>query len=133
MRAALLLLLVVCSSACLGPECAVDRDCDVGEKCVQVRGACVPFSCKDSDCGNYRCDSTTDRCATTCTDDLLCASGKRCQEGACVEPADTSGTCIDDSDCVEPTLCIGGFCRGPCESNADCPGRACDLLIGYCG
>jgi hypothetical protein len=107
-------------------SCAVDEDCDAGERCTF--GAC-------------RSEPTGSR--RSCEGDGQCSGGEMCLKPICVArpPAcggdnDCSGgavceerACELDSNCAASEKCVYGTCRKPwgssrkCAVDSDCPGN----------
>jgi hypothetical protein len=121
-------------------DCANDRDCAAGARCVfgaESAGACTIAS--EATCTSDSCASglvcTSAGCRDACTD--VCRGGNVCQAGICL-PGDTdagvigdAGTagailCAHTSDCTAPRICVDtdliSICEMPCTTGADCSG-----------
>lgn len=107
------------------PPCSTDDDCDGGQVCNGIPGACLP-----SFCG---CDSDTGE--IFCTEDC---GGKVCQDGGSTEPcSDFVPPCSSDDDCDSgqvcdtlPGACLPSACgcdpeTGAIFCTADCGGKVC--------
>jgi len=76
-------------------------------------------------CAPYNCDSTTNKCATSCKTNSDCASGVLCTNGSCgLKP---NGAVCSASDECKSTFCADGVCcnvacKGACISCSQ-PGR----------
>jgi MYXO-CTERM domain-containing protein len=101
-------------------------------------GACVEGDLHS--CGDYACG--IDRCLTFCEADSDCASGRRCELGACVPAAarcsdDLATSLLANGDAVAcaPYLCdpSRGSCRALCNTTTECAaGNVCDSEQNSC-
>ena len=113
------------------PQCAHDRDCPVGQGCVN--SLCAPLPCAgacqpDQACGN------DGKCApaqgATCADHT-CPAGYPCNGASCAKG------CTLNSDCDPGSVCNSQLHScAQCTFNNDCAGVAgktrCDSLTGVC-
>ncbi len=80
------------------PNCASEKDCKDGQKCVNKK--CVECA-KNADCGE----------------------GQECKKGSCIAAGDA---CETEADCADGEVCKNGTCQA-CESNGECgPGGKCN-------
>jgi hypothetical protein len=111
----------------LGPvQCRTHEDCEdagpdatcyvstPGGMCVDcdpVNGTCPPGTTCETDAMGMT------RCVRSCTDDLDCNVGMRCEENACVQR-----TCAAPDFCPEPYVCVALRCLRPsCAQEPTCP------------
>ena len=94
------------------------RFCDGLGKCLDTEALFGTIDCKE-----YRCDSQTKACRTSCTKDSHCKSGKICKIGKCAGKAKPLGASCSSKIQCESGKCVNGVC---CES--DCVG-ACSTCI----
>ncbi len=130
----------VCSSRCVGDAgvCPGDEVCvaDAGQCGICAGGNARPTGrgrgepCSaNTDCSSGLC-GTEGRCSLTCTSDLACGDGFRCEDMQCVAGA-RSGIgdhCGDDDDCAVGAcgaLEGGRFCGARCMDDGDCGGATC--------
>lgn len=129
-----------------GRGCTVDADCATGhcaqgiccdrpcdgpcEVCAPLTGTCGARPARTAGaptCAPFACDGAQATCPATCTTDLACPAGTRCDPttGACVSGAsclDRTRVALDDRtllDCA-PYSCVAGSCRTSCRSIEDC-------------
>ncbi len=122
LAAAFGLLLAACGPSY--PNCENDGHCkQKGEYCLDKK--CV--ACRTaSHCPNAATDKCVDcvagacvRKEACCSNNLDCASGKKCSENKCV------AECASDADCLDGKVCTeDGACKSPdtegCKTDADC-------------
>jgi hypothetical protein len=93
--------LVSCEQCAPPPECTVDENCSVTEKCVQQQ--CVPVQCGQCEAVvNHACEA-------------LCASDEQCVDNQCKKPEQPQCTsdlqCKDNEFCDIPPGAAGGACK----------------------
>jgi len=106
-------------------ECAEDRDCPLGARCVEQDGsrACIELA--------------EERCVydSSCPFPLICADGQ------CVTECRDDGDCpFPEQSCLAHPTCQGEpcMCRYPCDAVSDCPNAGTVCLGagadggGYC-
>lgn len=131
-----------------GRACLSAAGCPQGYTCESLPGIaalqCVP---KTKSCGKAAgaCQSDADCpfttickvewgvCAKGCSDDSVCAAGKLCSLGHCVEP------CTGDGDCAKISAeakCVDKKCKipGGCLAAEECPAKEthCDPKTHKC-
>jgi PKD repeat protein len=130
---------------CAGDQLACDGACNGNGACIEATGACGTAAClgdsliapacssgacstAPTSCFPYTCNGSTLACRTTCTSNLDCAEGARCNGGRCVGYVPIGGACSSDVDCASGVCADGLCCDGPCGGSCE----ACDLA-GYEG
>lgn len=83
--ALVILLLVGCRDAAV-PECRLNSDCPVGERCAD--GACLP----------------------ECREDRDCPTPETCEVGVCTPVGPSTRLCVRAADCLAGETCAGGLC-----------------------
>jgi hypothetical protein len=101
---------------CGGPLCKDDRA--EGTHVCDGKGACRAVS--TTACTPFACDASGTACRGSCSADADCASGYRCDAGACVR-GDVDGTpCAASRQCASKHcvdgVCCDRACDGACEA-----------------
>ena len=108
----------VSAGGCFGFDvvCSGDGDC--------CSGSCESFTCTCVGPGSV-CYSVDDCCS-----DMLCVSGIRQGNDACVFCGE-SADCSDDSDCCNGLTCISGACgtAPACDETTPCDGECCEGYV----
>ncbi len=120
------------AGTCVPDDCFVNGCVGCDQICFN--GACLDNPCQPNPCkADEECkpsaDFSTFTCITPCAD-VMCASGKTCKDGVCVDdcsPPCGSGQVCDLSQ--SPPVCVQNMC-----TPTSCTGTACcDPVTGACG
>jgi hypothetical protein len=96
-------------------------------KAANCDGAGMCSTAQTQSCGNFRCDTVTMMCKTSCTSDADCASGRACDvpTGSCGKSAlgasCMAGTECASGNCVDGTCCTSSVC-GECKTCGNATG-----------
>ena len=114
----------------LDPHLACGTSCSSGTLTTLVcngSGTCATGS--SGTCpGNVQCASATECLGAGCSTDTQCATGYRCNAGACVLKKTLGVACVSGGECSSGN-CVDGFCCG----SSSCPQcQACTGSGGTC-
>jgi hypothetical protein len=126
----------VVSDAPAAVVCGNPNDCSATETCG-VDGTCHTGTCDAIACVNqFVCAQLTKglACAPAqagaCAEDIQCAVGSKCVDGACTAPAEL---CSDWTQCPTGSVCANGKCVVSCATDVQCePGFRCRTALKIC-